>query len=188
MGERSAHGIHEVKTESATSAFNRNQRSLQSLFKGGRFDAILRLILEQNAIVHCSRVSGDPSKTHEDELWAAGDLDRLREFSSKGLYSGAWHLWHSARIEDICSHYLIGGTEQLYTRKLFREKMDLAFATTGNEFDEARKDARRIVQDIGEDFRHRRHAADQASHGAPEPSAPQGRPKAIAGARGGSHG
>jgi hypothetical protein len=123
--------------ESATSTFNRNQKELQSLFKGGPWARIKALILEQNAIVHGSRVSGDPAKKGEDELWAAGDLDRLREFSPKDQYSGAWHLWHSARIEDICSHYLIDGTEQAFTRKGYGGKLKCGFATTGNELDEA---------------------------------------------------
>lgn len=127
----------EGNLESTASTFNRNQRELQSLFKGGPWARIKELILEQNAIVHGSRVSGDPTKTREDELWSAGDLDRLREFSPKDPYSGAWHLWHSARIEDICSHYLIAGTEQVFTRKDYRAKMKCGFATTGNELDEA---------------------------------------------------
>jgi hypothetical protein len=126
-------GIHGVKMETVTSLFNRNQRELQSLFKGWSPGSIKKLVLEQNAIVHCSLVSGDPSMTHEDELWATGDLDRLREFSSDDPYSGAWHLWHSARIEDICSHYLISGTEQALGRKDYRTKLRCSFATTGNE-------------------------------------------------------
>lgn len=123
--------------ETVSSAFNRNHRLLQSLYKDGSIARIKALILEQNALVHSSRVSGDPAKTHEDELWAAGDLDRLRAFSSKDPYSGAWHLWHSARIEDICSHYLIAGTEQVLSRKGCLDKMKCSFATTGNEFDSA---------------------------------------------------
>jgi hypothetical protein len=126
-----------MKAETATSAFNRNQKELQSLFKGGPWARIKELILEQNAIVHGSRASGDPTKKGEDELWAAGDLDRLRVCSPKDPYSGAWHLWHSARIEDICSHYLIAGTEQVFTRKDRGEKMKCGFVTTGNELDEA---------------------------------------------------
>jgi hypothetical protein len=126
-----------MKTETATSAFNRNQKELQSLFKGGPWARIMQLILEQNAIVHASRVSGDTTKTREDELWSAGDLDRLMEFSPKDPYSGAWHLWHSARIEDICSHYLIAGAEQVFTKKDYRGRMKCGFATTGNELDEA---------------------------------------------------
>jgi hypothetical protein len=123
--------------ESATAVFNRNQKLMQSLFKSGPWERIKALILEQNALVHSSRASGGPTATREDELWAAGDLDRLRESSSKDPYSGAWHLWHSARIEDICSHYLIAGTEQVFTRKGFRAKMKCGFSTTGNELDAA---------------------------------------------------
>ncbi len=123
--------------ETVSSAFNRNHRLLQSLYKDGPIERIRALIFEQNALVHSSRVSGDTANAHEDELWAAGDLDRLRAFSSRDPYSGAWHLWHSARIEDICSHYLIAGTEQVFSRKGYLDKMQCPFATTGNEFDTA---------------------------------------------------
>lgn len=126
-----------MKAETASSAFNRNQRLLQSLFKGGPWERIRGIILDQNALVHASRVSGNPTMTREDELWAMDDLDRLREFTSKDPYSGAWHLWHSARIEDICSHYLIAGTEQLLTRKDYRARLRCGFSTTGNELDAA---------------------------------------------------
>jgi len=126
-----------MKAETAGSAFNRNQRLLQSLFKGGPWERIKELILEQNAAVHASRVSGGPSATREDELWTAGDLDRLRAFSSEDPYSGAWHLWHSARIEDICSHYLIAETGQLFTRKDYRARLKCGLSTTGNELDAA---------------------------------------------------
>jgi hypothetical protein len=126
-----------MKAETASSAFNRNQRLLQSLFRGGPWEGIKELILEQNAAVHASRASGDTAPTREDQLWAATDLERLREFSSKDPYSGAWHLWHSARIEDICSHYLIAETEQLFTRKDYHARLKCGFSTTGNELDAA---------------------------------------------------
>ncbi len=123
--------------ETAAAAFNRNQRLLRALLKDGPWEQAERIILEQNALVHSSRASGGPSATREDELWAAGDLDRLREFTAEDPYSGAWHLWHSARIEDICSHYLIAGTEQAFTRKGYRERLKSPCATTGNELDAA---------------------------------------------------
>jgi hypothetical protein len=165
-----------MKAETATSAFNRNQKELQSLFKGGPWPRIEELILEQNAIVHASRVSGDPSKTREDELWAAGDLDRLRQFSPKDLYSGAWHLWHSARIEDICAHYLISGTEQVFTKKDYRARLKCGFATTGNELDEAGmrrfndgidlKDLRSYRAEVGKETRRIVERLDAAALGA----------------------
>lgn len=104
---------------------------------GPQHAKIKELILEQNATVHCSCVSGDPSKTHEDEIWDFKDDDRFREYAPDDPYSAAWHLWHSARIEDICSHYFISGTEQVFERKKYQKRMKCGFTTTGNEFDDA---------------------------------------------------
>ncbi len=115
---------------------NRNEwnsifRKLQSLVKnpGLNLSAIIELSKDLHGYLHESAEPGK-SITLEDELWQMdGDFTG---FSEKKLYSAAWHIWHSARIEDItCSHFICR-TEELIDEQEFFKRLNIHFRHTGN--------------------------------------------------------
>jgi hypothetical protein len=112
--------------------FNENQKVLQTIILGKDIEKTIELILNQNALTHCSEVSGIGERTLEDQIWEHGET--LRFHTEDKMYSAAWHLWHSARIEDICSHHFFGYDDHILSRNDYAAKMNVRFICTGNSF------------------------------------------------------
>lgn len=95
------------------------------------FEEVRSQILELHAFTHESLSGKD--NTLEDELWEkGGDFTLCTE---KNIYSVAWHLWHSSRIEDIiCSHIILNSKELFYTAH-YTDKLNIKYLHTGNSMD-----------------------------------------------------
>jgi len=117
-----------------TTAFNKNIKQLQETILKDDIIQTIELILLLNGMVHCSIVAKTERPSLEDHIWDYNDKEAFRGATAKNRYSVAWHLWHSARIEDICSHAFISGTEQVYTKAKYEKRLNIKYRTTGNEF------------------------------------------------------
>jgi uncharacterized protein YuzE len=70
--------------------------------------------------------------TFEDELWTNLLEDDFRRIPNKSINSIAWHLWHSARIEDITVSFLIAKLPQVLETENFDKTLNIDFKDTGN--------------------------------------------------------
>jgi hypothetical protein len=114
--------------------FNENQERLRKAMKDGDLSAAIDLMLAQNAAVHSRKVSQAPDSTLEDIIWEKGEPELFRSYTAASAYSAAWHLWHSARIEDICSHAFFDRSEQVLDAKGYGKSMGVKWIDTGNSF------------------------------------------------------
>lgn len=88
---------------------------------------IIELSIGLHKYTHESTMLNE-SLTLEDQLWQKDG--NFTSFTEKKLYSIAWHLWHSARIEDIaCSHFICKDKEII---DRFESKLAIPFRNTGN--------------------------------------------------------
>jgi len=75
--------------------------------------------------------------THEDQSYSLGKQfwemsGNILRFSKSKLYSPAWNIWHSTRVEDIsCSYFLLEEPEVLYSSN-FDKLLNVPFLHTGN--------------------------------------------------------
>jgi hypothetical protein len=90
------------------------------------------LVLELHRMVHPSEMTDAGGPTFEDELWSAMSAEDFTRIPGNGAYPIAWHLWHSARIEDITVSFLLTGTPQVFTEKPFAKNLGAGFKDTGN--------------------------------------------------------
>jgi hypothetical protein len=130
-------GLHrDTEADMAFTAkgFNENQERLRKAMKDGDLGAAIDLMLAQNAAVHSRKVSLAPDSTLEDIIWEKGEPLLFRSYTAASAYSAAWHLWHSARIEDICSHAFLERSEQVFEAQGYRKIMGVKWIDTGNSF------------------------------------------------------
>jgi hypothetical protein len=119
--------------ETHIKAFNETQKKLQSIIlKKTEIKEKIALILRQHELVHPARMAGLQFKTYEDELWDALSEEDFRKIPAKSIYSIAWHLWHSARIEDITANFFITGKPQVLETGRFDKSLGVPFKDTGN--------------------------------------------------------
>ena len=91
---------------------------------------ITDLALRLHAFTHeSSGVNAGASTTLEDELWEK-EAD-YTGYSAGKMYSAAWHLWHSARIEDITCSRLVLEEDEILSPE-FMERMNVPYRHTGN--------------------------------------------------------
>lgn len=96
------------------------------------------LLTSQHALLHASD-GKHGSRSYEDALLKDLREDAFRQYPVQRpdtRNSIAWHLWHSARIEDIAMNMLVAGTEQVLERTGMREGMRTRFDHSGNEMTE----------------------------------------------------
>lgn len=93
-----------------------------------RFRALLE---ELHGFTHSAALGESPRPLPEDRLWEAPP-DKLRAFREKAPFSPAWHLWHSARIEDICGSRFLLRRPELWHSGSYREKLGVPYDHTGN--------------------------------------------------------
>ena len=89
---------------------------------------IKTLIIELHDFTH--ETEENQKDTLGNQFWnIPGNFTR---FNESKLYSPAWHIWHSTRIEDIsCSHFILQEKESLYLFG-FDTKLNVPFLHTGN--------------------------------------------------------
>jgi len=112
-------------------SWNKEFKSFKTLLKkpGGNLQEIIDKGISLHAFTHESPDSTG-GLTLEDLFWRLeGDPCRT---TPKNPYSPAWHLWHSARIEDItCAHLLIQEEEVLDSED-FLSRLNVPVRHTGN--------------------------------------------------------
>ncbi len=102
------------------------------ILKDGYVRETSEMMLNLHQFVHAASVSSSGADTYEDTLWKSCDAEMIRRFSRTKLYSIAWHLWHSARIEDIAVSHFLCADEEVYHNKRFRDRLGIPFRHTGN--------------------------------------------------------
>lgn len=102
------------------------------IFKENHAREVSEMILSLHQFVHTASVSSTNSDTYEDKLWGDCDADVIKRFSQTKMYSIAWHLWHSARIEDIAASHFLCANDEVYNDKNFRSRLCTPFHHTGN--------------------------------------------------------
>ncbi|NOU64739.1 DinB family protein [Paenibacillus sp. LMG 31461] len=122
-------------------AWNVKHRALNaSILKPAEHDKVVELLLDLHGSLYSSEMAGDLGVHSEEILMENMTEELLRWYPvpcSDTSNSIAWHLWHMARVEDITMNILaVGGKEVLYSDN-WLEKMNIRFATPGNEMNEA---------------------------------------------------
>lgn len=93
------------------------------------------LLLELHAALYASGASGGEPPTYEDELWHNMLEPTLRSYPvyTPGSHNSiVWHIWHSARIEDITMNILGADREQVLHAEHYADRLETAFIHSGN--------------------------------------------------------
>ncbi|MDC7123933.1 MAG: hypothetical protein PQJ46_00100 [Spirochaetales bacterium] len=111
-------------------------KEFKSLLKKPKdnFDKIMSLSIGLHAFTHETPENEQREiPTYEDQLWQENaDFTKI---TPQKIYSAAWHVWHSARIEDItCARLLLSEDEVLDSQNYY-EKINVPFRHTGNSMD-----------------------------------------------------
>jgi len=118
------------------SAWNKHQQILQdALSSPEKHPECISLFLSQHAQVHSSRMTTRGEWSFEDEVLDKLDEIAIRMVPIRSEHSIAWILWHLARIEDVSMNILVAGTDQIFERQGWGEKLNSLISDTGNEFD-----------------------------------------------------
>jgi hypothetical protein len=121
-------------------AWNARQKQLQALLRSkADIHDIIDLISLQHQAAHVAAINASTPEqisTAEDELWAIIDEENFRSIPTKSIYSVAWHLWHSARIEDITANSFISNKPQILEK--YQKALNVPFIDTGNAMDLAK--------------------------------------------------
>jgi len=119
-----------------TQQFNAVIKKLQGIIlKEDKLDEAQKLFLDLYVVTHPGKITGAESQTFDDILWENADAEEFRRIPGRSICSVAWHLWHTARIEDIVTSYLITNDKQIFDTKGFRSKLGVTFHHTGNGMD-----------------------------------------------------
>ncbi|AIQ11981.1 DinB family protein [Paenibacillus durus] len=97
------------------------------------------LLLRQRALLYADGEEGNASLSYEDLLLKDIREDTLRCYpvrSPDTRNSIVWHLWHSARIEDITMNMLVAGTGQVLDTDGMPQGLNIRFHHSGNEMTE----------------------------------------------------
>jgi hypothetical protein len=120
----------------AIQTWNKGQKKLQSIILDPeKLEETRVLFLVQHELVHPGAMTDSKEKTFEDELWGSMTETDFRRVPEKSIYSIAWHLWHSARIEDITTSFLIDKKPQVFESLKFNKRLLVRFRDTGNSLE-----------------------------------------------------
>lgn len=114
-------------------SWNETQKKLKSIiYTKTNINETRSIILIQHQLIHASEMVNLDYPTFEDELWTNLLEDDFRRMPNKSINSIAWHLWHSARIEDITVSFLIAKLPQVLETENFDKTLNIDFKDTGN--------------------------------------------------------
>ncbi|WP_019913694.1 DinB family protein [Paenibacillus sp. HW567] len=97
------------------------------------------LFLEQHARLYASDGSDPQQITYEDELLQELSEQTMRSYpvhTPDSRNSVVWHLWHSARIEDITMNLLVADGEQVLRSEQYADRLHIPFHDSGNGMEE----------------------------------------------------
>ena len=116
--------------------WNATIKNLKGLIlKDGHGGEVTEMMLSLHRFVHAASVSSTGADTYEDSLWKRCDGETIRRFCRTKLYSIAWHLWHSTRIEDIAVSHFLCADEEVYHDEGFPGRLGIPFHHTGNSME-----------------------------------------------------
>ncbi|MFQ6088944.1 MAG: DinB family protein [Candidatus Methanofastidiosia archaeon] len=114
-------------------SWNEMQKKLKTVILTKKnINKTINIILIQHQLVHASEMVNLDNTTFEDELWTNLSEDDFRRIPNKSINSIAWHLWHSARIEDITVSFLIANLPQVLETENYYKTLNIDFKDTGN--------------------------------------------------------
>ena len=114
----------------------KRQTALRKLLEGAAPQASgLEILLSQHAMLHTAKMAGSESWSYADEI--LGDLSELewRSIPAGEEHSVAWMIWHTTRIEDMAMNILVAGSQQIFQRGGWDERMKVRLRSSGNEMD-----------------------------------------------------
>lgn len=84
------------------------------------------LFLELHSALYASVINSGQQPTFEDSLWSNLSESTLRSYPvyTPGSHNSiVWHIWHSARIEDITMNILGADREQVLHSEQYAERL-----------------------------------------------------------------
>lgn len=120
--------------------WNENHKLLTEIIvKPAEHQKAIELFCKQHVLLYSSGTKTKEGRTFEDELLADIREETLRKYPVKSQDTRnpiVWHLWHSARIEDMTMNVLVGNTEQILHSDDWLQRMKVQFCHSGNEMNE----------------------------------------------------
>ncbi|WP_341346546.1 DinB family protein [Paenibacillus sp. FSL H3-0469] len=98
----------------------------------------IAIILELHSALYASEGSGE-QVTYEDTLWDKLLVSTVRSYPVQtpgSRNSIVWHLWHSARIEDITMNILGADREQVLYSGQYTRRLEVPYVHSGNGMSE----------------------------------------------------
>ncbi|WNS41643.1 DinB family protein [Paenibacillus sp. MMS20-IR301] len=130
--------------------WNENHKVLTGLLsKPQSHAAAVSLFLELHTALYASGPAGAEQPGYEDLLWHNIRETTLRSYpvhTPGSRNSIVWHLWHSARIEDITMNILGADREQVMHSDHYAESLQTSFIHSGNGMSE--QDVARLSAEI----------------------------------------
>lgn len=116
--------------------WNDRHKALTALLsKPGAHAGAVNLFLDLHAALYASGEDGAEAWNFEDELLKniSEDTMRLYPVSTPGSSNSVvWHLWHSARVEDITMNMLAADSGQVLLVQHFAASLGAKFTHSGN--------------------------------------------------------
>ncbi|MRN55569.1 DinB family protein [Paenibacillus monticola] len=120
--------------------WNENHKILTGMFaKPAEHTKAIDLFLNQHALLYVSQMTNSEDLTLEDELLTGMKEKTFRTYPvhSQGTKNSiVWHLWHSARIEDITMNILAVDNDQILHTDNYAHRMNAGFIHSGNGMSE----------------------------------------------------
>jgi len=115
--------------------WNEGHQKLNQALTSGNRDLAIELFLSQHAMVHSSKMAGAGLWSFEDEILNGLTDQQIRSIPPSAEHSIAWNLLHLARIEDITMNLLVAGTEQIFTKGHWSNKLKVNIIHSANKMD-----------------------------------------------------
>ncbi len=120
---------------------NSQQTTLREIMTShDQHELAIRMFLDLHAHYHSGKVL--MSEGNLTNIWSYEDaiLDDLKEDQIKKIpknidHSIAWIVWHMARIEDIAMNILVAGTQQIFTKDRWMDRLNIKNRDSGNEME-----------------------------------------------------
>lgn len=116
--------------------WNEGQQKLRRALASGDREKAIELFLNQHAMVHSAKVAKTGLWSFEDQVLSGLTDTQVRQMPVGGEHSIAWILFHLARVEDITMNMLVAGTEQLFTKGNWAEKLKVGIVHSANRMDD----------------------------------------------------
>jgi len=111
--------------------FRENHKKWTSLIcKQETFIEGKNILLKNHSLVHDKKVYNTNEDTIYDLLWENLKPETYKIITKQGT-SILWSIWHTTRIEDLISNYLIGNKNTIFNKEI-QEKLNIKIKDVGN--------------------------------------------------------